>query len=848
MKTIKTQLPLTDARLNKFITIGAIFLFFFGGLHQIHAQYLFSGRVIDADTKEGIPFCNVYYAGTTMGVSTDVDGYYELPVTVLHDSLTASAIGYTSLAKTTGDQEEQTINFSLESANTTLDEIVVIAGENPANAIVKGIIQNKDLNNLEQQPAYQYENYTKVELDFEKVPERLRESKLMDPFDFVFENIDSTSDEKPFLPIYINEALSDVYYSEEIGRSAERIKAQRASGTDNQSFIEFVKKVYTPFNVYNNYIDIIDKRFISPFSDAGLGFYEYYILDSAFVSGQWSYKLKFKPRRKQENTFYGDFWVADSTFAIQRLNMRMSPEVNINLVKRIIIYQEYEPHENLWLPVKQKMIVDFTLTEKSPGMIARRTKSSRDYRLNPSEIQNNFPEKKKGTSPPPPLNSDEEYWQSIRHEPLSETESTIYALVDSIQNVPAFKTYGEIFATVFGGNFDLGKFSVGPYYSIYSKNPIEGTRLRLGLRSDDDLSENLRIKGYAAYGFLDERWKYGLEGMWLIHRYPWTIIGAAHRKDISLSSENSEDFQEGNLFSYSFRRDVYLKLIDVSETKVFYERHWDNGLSNRVTILNRQMDPYGNNEEGGFNYAFVKPGGESVDTTLNTTEVILKFRYAPGETFLGERFNRVSLGTTKPILEAQYTLGLEDFFGSQYNYHKFSLGLRHWFNISPIGWFSYRIKAGKTFGTLPFLLQEVHPGNEAVFMSRSVFNTMNNYEFVSDTYASVFLEHHFDGFFFNHIPLLRKLKLREVASFKAVVGSMSKNNQKANRLNGFQPQSGADLYTGFRSPSTKPYLEAGIGIENILKVIRVDALWRLSYLDNPEASRFSITVGAYLGF
>ena len=844
VNTIKIQLPTLFSR---FAAVGALWLLF-SALSPVQAQYLFTGRVIDADTKEGIPFCNVYYEGTTMGVSTDVDGYYELRVPELQASLTASAIGYTTTTKTTTSEAEQTINFTLESANTTLDEIVVIAGENPANAIIKGIIRNKAINDLEQQPAYQYENYTKVELDFEKIPDRIRNNRLMDPFDFVFENIDSTSDEKPFLPIYINEALSDVYYSEEVGRSAQVIKAQRASGTDNQSFIEFVKKVHTPFNVYNNYIDIIEKRFISPFSDAGLGFYEYYILDSAMVNGQWSYKLKFKPRRKQENTFYGDFWVADSTFAIQRLNMRMSPEVNINLVKRIIIYQEYELTENLWLPVKQKMIVDFTLTEKSPGMIARRTESFRDYRLNPVLVQNDFPERKRGSSPPPPLNSDEDFWQRVRHEPLTETESTIYELVDSIQNVPAFKRYGDIFGTIFGGYFDLGKFQVGPYYSIYSNNPIEGTRLRLGLKSDDDLNENVRLNGYLAYGFLDERWKYNLEGKWLIHQYPWTIIGAAHRKDISLSSENSEDFQEGNLFSYSFRRDVYLKLIDVAETKVFYERYWDSGISNRITVLNRQMDPYGNTGEGGFGYAFIKPGGEAIDTTLNTTEVIVKLRYAPGETFLGERFSRVSFGTTKPILEAQYTLGLQDFFGSQFNYHKFSLKLRHWFNISPIGWFSYRVNAGKTFGTLPFLLQEVHPGNEAVFMSRSVFNTMNNYEFVSDTYASLFVEHHFEGFFLNHIPLLRKLKLREVASFKAVIGSMSENNQMANRLNAFQPQSGAALYTGFRSPSARPFMEAGVGIENILKVIRVDALWRLTYLDNPEASRFSVVVGAYLAF
>ncbi|PSR13639.1 MAG: carboxypeptidase-like regulatory domain-containing protein [Bacteroidetes bacterium] len=812
------------------------------------AQYLITGRVTDADTDEGIPFCNVYYEGSTIGVSTDVDGYYELSVKELRDTLTASAIGFTSQYKILAKQTSQVINFSLPGAEMTLAEVVVLAGENPANAIVRGIISNKERNRLESQQAYQYESYAKVELDFEKIPEKIRKNRLLDPFDFVFESIDSTSDEKPFLPIYINEVLSDVFYSEAVGRRATLIKAQRASGTDNASFIDFIRRIHAPFNVYDNWIDVLEKPFVSPFSDAGLSYYEYYILDSAVVSGQWSYKLKFKPRRKQETTFFGDFWVADTTFAIERLNMRMSPNVNINLVKRIIIYQEYQREGANWLPVKQKMIVDFSPSEKAPGMIARRTETFRDYRLNAAEIQADFPEKPKKAVAPPPLISDEDFWQSVRHEPLSKTESTIYSLVDSIQNVPAFKTYTEVLSTLFGGYIDLGKVEVGPYFSVLSNNQVEGTRLRLGLRTDDDLSENIRLSGYAAYGFQDERWKYGTELKWLLSQYPWTIIGAAHRQDISLNSENSEDFLEGNLFSGSFRRNVYLKLINVEETKVYYERYWNSGLSNRITVLNRSMDPYGNGGDGGFKYAFVKPGGETIDTTLNTTEVILKLRYAPGESFLGERFNRVSSGTSKPVLEAQYTLGLPDLFGSQYSYHKLSVGLRHWFNTSPAGWFAYRVKVGATRGTLPFLLLDVLPGNEAIFMSRAVFNTMNSYEFVADTYASVIMEHHFDGFFLNHIPLLRKLKWREVAIFKAVIGRMSAQNQAANRLNALEPQRGAAVYTGFRAPSEKPFMEAGIGIENILKVIRIDALWRLNYLDNPEASRFSVVVGTYFYF
>lgn len=818
---------------------------------QAQQRYLIKGRVSDADTGEGLPFSNVYFPGTSIGTSTDVDGYYELSVTELMDSLAASAIGFKPLTRALRQAPEQELNFALEASELTLTEIVVIAGENPANAIVKGIIKNKENNRLESLDAYQYESYAKVELDFEKIPEGIRKTKLMEPFEFVFESIDSTSDEKPFLPIYINEALTEVYYSKVAGKTASLVKAQRASGTDNTNFIEFVKKIHAPFSVYDNWINVLDKPFVSPFSDAGLSYYEYYILDSAYISGQWSYKLKFKPRRKQENTFFGDFWVADTTFSVQRLNMRMSPDVNINLVTRIIIFQEFEFSEQHWLPSKQKMIVDFSPSENAPGMIARRTETLRDFRLNPADIQQNFLKKEKGIPPPPPLINDEAYWQSVRHEPLTKTESAIYAIVDSIKNVPVYKTYVQVAETVLGGYFTFGKIQVGPYFSVFSNNQVEGSRLRLGIRTSDEFSKNMRLSAYAAYGFKDEKWKYGTEFIWILNRLPWTTIGAARRRDISLNSENSEEFQESNLFTGFLRRDIFLKLINVEETKVYYERYWKNGFSNRVTILHRFMDPYGDMGDGGFKYAFLNnPGGaaDQVDTTINTTEVVLKMRYAPGETFLGEQFDRVSAGTKKPVLEAQYTLGVNGLFGGNYRYHKLSLSLRHWFNVGPAGWFSYRAKVGTTYGTVPFLLLEVHPGNEALFMSRAVFNTMNRYEFASDTYASLIVEHHFDGFFLNHIPLLRKLKWREVVIFKAVMGGMSANNREANRLNAWSPQSGADVYTGFRSPSSKPFLEAGVGIENIFQIIRVDALWRLNYLDNPEASRFTLVFGAYFNF
>jgi len=810
-------------------------------------QFTLKGRVVDADTKEGIPFANVYFDGTATGTSTDVDGYYEFAVKKLYDTLSASAIGFEQLRKPLDlDSVVQEVNFYLRGSALILDEVVVIAGENPANRIVRGIIEKKPQNRVDALNSFQYESYSKIELDLENINPKLQQSKLLKPFAFVFENIDSTSDEKPFLPIYINEVLSNVYYVKEGGKPKSIIQAQRTSGTDNQTVIEYIKRIHQDYNIYDDWIYVLEKPFVSPFSKSGLGYYEYYILDSTSIEGHWSYKLKFKPKRKQENTFYGDFWVADSVFAVERVNMRMSPDVNINLVNRIIIYEEFSQQDSIWAPVKKKMVVDFTPTEGAPGMIGRRTETFREFTANQPATRQHYLEKDPYYIYENVEVDDDAFWAEARHEPLSKTESAVYAMVDSIQNVPLYKTYVEIIEIVFVGYFELGPVELGPYSSLYSTNPVEGDRFRIGLRTSDQFSEQVRLGGYVAYGLKDEDFKYSADARWLMSKNPRIMAGVAYKDDISLNSENSEEFVEGDLFSGMFRRNLMQKLIRVQEGKLFYERYWKNGFSNRITFLNRNMDPYGNvTEDGrGFNYAYLPdPASLSdIDTTINATEIILKARYALDEMIIDTDFSRTSFGSQHPIIELQYTLGVNGVLGGDYSYHKLSLSYRHYFYLNPFGWMSYRFNAGKVFGTLPFLLLEVHPGNEGYFTGRDIFNMMTRYEFASDTYASIFLEHHFDGFLLNKVPLLRKLNFRSYATFKAVMGSISDKNRDANRLNAFVPTD-VDTYAGFRAPRKGPYMEASVGIENILKVFQVELSWRLSYLDNPQARRFGLRFG-----
>ncbi len=814
-----------------------------------------TGRVLDADTKEGIPFCDVFFEETNVGVSTDMDGYYILETSNYGDSLAVSALGYEIVKKKISDAAEQEINFSLGAAGFELVEVIVSAGENPANAIVRNIVKNKENNRAENLNAYQCEAYTKVELDLENF-DKIKDRKFAKPFEFIFENVDSTSDEKPFLPAYIMETVSDVYHAKDLGKTKEIYKARRVSGIENATVNEFINSMHEDFSVYDNWVKILDKPFASPFSGMGLHYYEYYIMDSTYIEGHKAHKLKFKPKRKQENTFYGTFWVIDSTFAIQRVDMRMSDDVNINLVSRLIVFQEFGYQgENRWLPKKQKVVIDFTPTrkEKTVGMIGRKTISFKDYRIDQEEIVDYYQTKEQTDIFSEKLEKDDSFWNDARHEKLSENEKKIYQMVDSIQNVPIYKTYVQVVQTVFSGYAEWGPVEFGPYFSVYSFDHVQGHRLRFGARTSRNLSKKFRVGGYAAYGFKDKRFKYGGDVKWLVNKSPRVFLEAAYYDDVNYSSESTEDFVTANLLSGIYRRPIYLKLLHTQEGKVAVEKYWKKGWSNRLTLLHRRMDPYGftHPNGGGFNYAYF-PNPEissAVDTTIATTEVIFKVRYAFGEKYLDGRFTRTSLGSKYPIIELQYTQGIKGLLKSQYNYQKLTLGMRHYFYMNPIGWTSYRLKVGKTFGQVPYLLAEVHPGNETFFFDPGAFNGMNKYEFASDFYGSLMVDHHFDGFILNKIPGIRKLNWRTVTTFRAVWGSMTEQNYKANQPNLFDLSGdGKTTYTGFRVPDRVPYMEVGVGIENIFKLVRVDAMWRLNYLDNPDAKAFTFRVGVDFNF
>lgn len=701
-----------------------------------------------------------------------------------------------------------------------MEEVVIKAdkkAENPAHVIFRNVIANKPINNKAKLDAYEYEVYNKVEFDLNNVKDKFTKRKVFNKFDFIFDNIDSSENEKPYLPVLISEAISDFYYRRIPKNSKEIIKASRVSGVNNESLSQFMGQMYQQGNVYDDKINIFGKYFTSPFADNGLLHYRYYLEDSANLDGYWCYKLIFMPKRKQELTFEGEVWVHDTTYAIKEITGYIAEDANINFVKQLTIHQEFEQVEKeVWMPTKDQLFVELNLVEKQMGFYGRKSTSYKNFVINKPR-EGEFYTADNIVVLDGALTKDNNYWEQNRHDSLTKNQKNIYRMIDTLENLPIVHTYIDVIQTVLSGYKILGPIELGPYFSIYSYNVVEGNRFRFGGRTSNDFSKKFEFSGYGAYGLKDEKFKYGFGSRINLTKEPRRMLHLVYKNDVEQLGLSQNAFRSDDILSSFLRRNPYNKLSFTTEYRIALENEWFEGLTTTLLFRNYTVSPL-----GIISFNQKTPEGIVIPIpNVIASEISLYTRFAYKEQFLRGEFDRISLGTKKPIVEMHFTQGMKGVFNSQYEYQKLVLGFKHKIPLGIFGVFHYKAEAGKVFGTVPYPLLEIHPGNETFTYNKNAFNMMNLVEFISDEYASVNLEHHFEGLFLNKFPLIRKLKWREVASFKAIYGGI---NQKHLQLMDLPPFS--------RSLSAKPYMEASVGIENVFKILRLDLLWRLSYLNN----------------
>jgi len=682
--------------------IGFILLFLIAVLNTSAQKTIVSGRVMDAETNEGIPYVNIGFQHSVIGTISESDGSFYLSSTKATDTLLISSLGYEVVHLHIQPGTTQYFDINLKPKSIALDAVVVTPGENPAFKILREINNHKRENNPERLTDYQYKAYTKLRLDMNNIDQNFKDARLLKDFEFVFDYMDSSElFNKNYLPLLITETVSKIYRSKNPPVNREVIEAFKISGIENKTVSQFTGKMYQQLNVYDDFIQFFDPGFVSPIAGVGRLYYRYLLEDSAFIDGTWCRKISFKPKRKQERTFHGFLWVADTSYAIKQVQLRVSADVNLNLLKDMVATYEYEKiNDTTWFMTREDLIIDFNLAEKTYGFFGRKSAiyDSITFREPVPE-----PVKKMTTDTyllENDLERNENFWLENRKTELTGEDSRIYTMVDSVKKVPFFRTINTIVTMITTYYIVAGPVEIGPYYTTVSGNVIEGTRVRLGGRTSNSFSTKIMPGGHIAYGFEDQRFKYGLYVTYMFNTNPRRTSTVSYFHDIRQLGKSDNAFLDDNYLTSILRRNPNYKLTMVDQFNAFYEHEWAPGISNTIKF----------NHQTIYSTPFIPFNDISVSSdtlfqgSITSAEITLSTHFAYREKFLWGKFERKSLGSEYPSFDLDLSWGPKGLYGSEYEYYKIRLKISDKLVTNPLCFLKYRITMCRIFGTLPYPL------------------------------------------------------------------------------------------------------------------------------------------------
>ncbi len=818
-------------KFRKDLLLLTVFLFVSS---QLQAQNIrFSGTIQDAHSREAVSYASMFFKRSGAGKTSDSAGVFSFNINLLpNDTLVISYVGYAIFKLPVTDSlNDKNILIQLERAAAT-NNVVVRSNFNRGLFLWRKIMSKKKLYNRYNLPNFSYEAYNKLEIDIKNFKiDKAKKNFILKPFAFVFDNIDSTSEKDPFLPAYLLESISDYAYQKNPKKFFENIRNTKTVGSDNESFAKLTGVMNQNINMYGNYINIMDKDFISPLHDNADAYYNFSVPDTQIIKDNKIFHFVFTPKRPGQNTFRGDAWVLGQTFQIQKINLYLGKDANINYLDRISVFQEFIPiNDSSYFLNRDKFFADFkVLGKQSLTFIGRKTTSYRNISISSDSLTRLFKDQhieEVVRTAAGSLATTDSAWDILRHDTLSNNEKAIYTTINKLMAMPKFQRLQTTLKFIGTGYKKIGKLEIGPWFNWISANAWEGTRFRFDLGTSTKFSRNVYLHGYLAYGTKDEKFKGKAEAYWITRRNPHrTRLHLSWSKDVDNGISQLGDVGQDNIFSLAIRKpNITRKFLQTEDLRFEVFHELGKGFSTEWFFSNRKYDPLQNLPEK-TNFPVKK--GES----LNSFEIAVKLRFAYLEQFVDGDFFRYTLGTKYPIAELIVAKGFKSVLNSAYDYYKIGVSVKDYMKISPYGSLSYKVYAAKVFGTLPFTFLENHPGNDIYYYSSGSYNLMNRFEYLSDQFAGVNIEHNIGSGIFRYTSLTRKLKWRQFWNAKAVWGSLSEENMALNNAGG-----------NFKTLNNTTYLEAGTGIDNIFKIFRLDFTWRLLPRPLPEnkVSRFGV--------
>ncbi len=814
---------------------------------------------MDSATITPLPNVSVCVKKILHCALSDNDGKFRISVDKNVRRLTFTTTGYHPLSISLTDSSEQEVTVLLSKSYTTLKDVVVNAKKkkyrnknNPAVDLIRQVIANKSKNGPGAYPYNSFEQYEKIRVLFDKIPHIIADNRMLKKFHFMFENRDTALvTGKSLIPVYLEESISENYYRQHPEKRKKTILGRKSVDfgeyLDMKGISIALNRLYEDFNIYDNTISVFTMQFISPVADLAPTFYMYYIEDTVIDNGEKLVKLFFTPRNPEDLLFRGTLYITlDGNYAIRKMETGISKHTNLNWVKEFKVRQDFEkgPGQHYYL-ANSDMLAYFNPFRKTPGLYGERvvTVSHVTDTLLPDAVFNGPRVDSLSAASHQPTS----FWADGRPEPLNASEARTYSNTDSLVKMRSYHRLADYITLFTAGYKSAGKFDIGPVANFYSFNSLEGQKLRFGGRSNAKLSKLFFMESYAAYGFKDERWKYFLSGTYSINHqsiytYPFNYIQVSFQHDTKNPGQESV-FAQGNAFLSSFTRGINTEWLynDIFRVSYIHE-FWDH-LSYNLGMKRWKQQP-----AGSLMYLYEPvPGKFDTAQTITSSELSATLRWAPHEQFYQGRSIRSDIINKYPIITFQYAKGIKGFFGGGYDYDAYHLNIYKRFYLAPIGFSDVTFDGGWLGGNLPFPLLIIHPANQSYFYSENAYNLMNFGEFVSDHYAGINIDHSFNGFFFNKIPLFKKLRLREVVAAKLLYGGLRDENNPASNPSQMKfPLTNGLLST--YSLGGKPYFEASVGIYNIFSVIRIDLVKRFTYLDHPGISGLGLRFSSNFNF
>lgn len=818
-----------------------------------------SGLLVDSITNEPLPFAAVFLKGSDRGTMTDENGRFEINTSVNFINVSVSLMGYNNKEVFVTKGESNNITIQLVPTGVALNELVVKPKKekyskknNPAVAFAKRVMAKKKQYDPKNHPYYSFEKYYKLTCGLTGFSND-KESWILKKFKFLHEFMDTSEvSGKRILPMSIKERVSTESYRLNPESHKEYIKGVKRAGIDEvfdeESIQRFLEDVFREINIFSNDVTFMQNRFVSPLSNIGTDFYKYYLNDTVTINGVKCIDLSFSPFNPQSFGFNGRIYVVadDTTMFVKKVKMNVPKDINLNYVEKIYIEQDFEKApDGSRLKTRDDMTVEFRIIPATQELYARRVAIYSDHSFDKPQDESIFKKEATKITAADANYMPEEFWKDNRKTPIKESENSVKHILARLRQVPLFYWGEKVVVTLVSGYIPTSKeskFDFGPMNTTISGNTLEGLRLKTGGMTTANLNDHLFARGYVAYGFGDKKWKYSGQLEYSFNKkkyhnleFPIHSLRLLHKYDLD---------HLGQHYLYTNDDNVFLALKRMPDKAVTYKR---------TSELEYKLET-----ESGFSIAagmkfdiqeaskfipFVDGYGKTYDN-YKETSFSITLRYAPGETFYQTKTYRIPINLDAPVFTLSHTYAPKGFLGSKYCINKTEVGVQKRFWLSAFGYTDIILKGGKIWSNVAFPDLMLPNANLSYTIQPESFVLMSPMEFMNDRYLSWDITYWANGAIFNRLPLIKYLKLREAFSFRGLYGKLKDSNNPANNLELLRFP---DMNNS--SPMDKtPYMEMGVGIDNILTCLRVDYVWRLTYVNRANIARRGLRIQLHFTF